>query len=149
MGTYFTKHAPKYPPYIANGLDMGHLDSKIGSDNGLFNRAGRGIPDVSANGANYPVVAAGQTGQVWGTSLSTPVWASILTLINEKRSSVGKGPVGFVQPVLYSHPEVFHDITEGNNPGCGTRGFSAVSGWDREYQILNVWDNIGSELTAI
>jgi tripeptidyl-peptidase-1 len=31
---------------------------------------------------------------------------------------------------LYSHPEVFDDITEGVNPGCGTDGFPAVEGWD-------------------
>lgn len=24
----------------------------------------------------------------------------------------------------------FNDITSGNNPGCGTKGFSAQAGWD-------------------
>jgi tripeptidyl-peptidase-1 len=38
--------------------------------------------------------------------------------------------VGFVNPVLYAHPEVFNDITQGSNPGCGTQGFSAAKGWD-------------------
>lgn len=40
------------------------------------------------------------------------------------------GPVGFINPVLYEHPEVFNDITSGHNPGCGTYGFEAVEGWD-------------------
>jgi tripeptidyl-peptidase I len=30
----------------------------------------------------------------------------------------------------YAHPEVLNDITNGTNPGCGTKGFSAVEGWD-------------------
>lgn len=41
---------------------------------------------------------------------------------------MGKGPVGFVNPVLYSHPEVLNDITNGTNAGCGTYGFSALEG---------------------
>lgn len=42
----------------------------------------------------------------------------------------GKGPVGFLNPVFYAHPEAFNDITEGGNPGCGTEGFAAQPGWD-------------------
>jgi tripeptidyl-peptidase-1 len=30
----------------------------------------------------------------------------------------------------YQHPEVFRDITVGNNPGCNTAGFVASVGWD-------------------
>jgi tripeptidyl-peptidase-1 len=37
-----------------------------------------------------------------GTSVATPVWASILTLINEERLAAGKSTVGFVQQVLVS-----------------------------------------------
>ena len=50
--------------------------------------------------------------------------------INEQRYQIGKGPVGFVPPVLYAHPEVLNDITNGTNVGCGTEGFHAASGWD-------------------
>lgn len=50
--------------------------------------------------------------------------------INQERTAVGKGPIGFVNPVFYSHPEIFHDIVNGTHPGCGTEGFSAVKGWD-------------------
>lgn len=37
---------------------------------------------------------------------------------------------GFVNPTLYANPQVLHDITVGNNSGCGTSGFFAASGWD-------------------
>ena len=66
----------------------------------------------------------------WGTSIAVPIWASIFTLINEKRSAYGKGPVGFINPTLYEHHEVFQDIVQGVNPGCGTQGFLARPGWD-------------------
>jgi tripeptidyl-peptidase-1 len=53
-----------------------------------------------------------------------------VTLINEQRLKAGKGPVGFINPVMYQNPQVFNDITKGNNEGCDTKGFSAVPGWD-------------------
>lgn len=85
---------------------------------------------MSANGAKFATFVDGQEAPQWGTSLAVPIWASLLTLVNQKRIAGGKGAVGFVQPVLYKHPEIFHDITAGANPGCGTNGFSAVAGWD-------------------
>lgn len=35
-----------------------------------------------------------------------------------------------MNPVLYAHPEVLNDITNGTNAGCDTNGFAAISGWD-------------------
>lgn len=92
----------------------------------------RGYPDISANGVNYVIAIDGEFGLVFGTSASTPVVASMITLINDKRIGRGKGPVGFINPALYSSlfADSFHDITSGNNPGCNTTGFEAVPGWD-------------------
>ncbi|KAF2706003.1 subtilisin-like protein [Pleomassaria siparia CBS 279.74] len=90
----------------------------------------RGFPDISANGANYVVAVDGKWALLYGTSASSPTLGSILTLINEERFNAGKGSIGFINPVAYAHPEVFNDITEGNNPGCATSGFNATTGWD-------------------
>lgn len=90
----------------------------------------RGYPDVAANGVNYVVYVDGVPTLVFGTSCSTPVFSSILSTINQARLNIGKSVVGFVNPVLYAHPEMFNDITLGDNPGCGTNGFEAVEGWD-------------------
>ena len=88
----------------------------------------RGFPDISANGANYVIAVDGQFALVYGTSASSPTLGSIFTLINEQRFNHGMSSIGFVNPVAYKHPEVFNDITQGNNPGCNTQGFSAVPG---------------------
>jgi len=62
--------------------------------------------------------------KLWGgTSVAAPLFASILTRINEERLKSGRSTVGFVSPVLYANPGAFHDITVGNNSGCGTSGF--------------------------
>lgn len=109
--------------------DMGNA-SFSGAGDGVYHIGGRGFPDVSAIGDHYVTVLNGAWATIGGTSLAAPVWASVLTLLNEERLAQGKSTVGFVNPVLYQHPEVFNDITSGSNPGCGTEGFPAAEGWD-------------------
>ena len=121
---YFATDDPPYPYYEATN------DTGIGAGGGIYNRAGRGYPDFSAVGDNVVIYNEGEAVLIGGTSASTPVFASILNRVNEERLAVGKSTVGFVNPTLYAHPEVFHDITVGNNPGCNTTGFTAATGWD-------------------
>ncbi|KAI9506994.1 subtilisin-like protein [Russula earlei] len=92
----------------------------------------RAFPDLSANGANYVVAFDGQLELVFGTSASAPVVGSIITLINDARLHRGKGPLGFINPLIYKDKfsDLFNDITSGNNPGCGTNGFTTAKGWD-------------------
>jgi len=82
------------------------------------------------NSAYLPISGNSSESYRFGTSLSAPIFGAVITLINEERTAAGKGPVGFVNPVLYAHPWVMNDITNGSNGNCGTPGFSAVRGWD-------------------
>jgi len=122
---YFTFFDPKHPYYIANSNA-----SNIGENGGIYNRAGRGYPDVSANGAYMATFVGGSEGTYFGTSLASPIWASTVTLINQQRTVAGKGPVGFINPTLYANAWALNDIVNGSNPNCGSSGFSAVEGWD-------------------
>ncbi|KAH8891212.1 subtilisin-like protein [Thozetella sp. PMI_491] len=118
---YYTKHNPPYPYYFNGNYE---------NSTGLYNRNGRGIPDVAANGDNIAVYVGGEFGTEGGTSASSPIFASLINRIVEERLKVGKGPLGFINPALYGNPGVLFDITNGTNPGCGTQGFEAVEGWD-------------------
>ena len=40
---------------------------------------------------------------VFGTSASSPVVGSMITLINDARIAAGKGPVGFINPAVRLH----------------------------------------------
>lgn len=93
------------------------------------NRIGRGYPDVSANGQNVAIYYDGHFSRVGGTSASAPIFSSIINRINEERIAIGKGPVGFINPTLYAHPEVLNDVQNGTNLGCVDGGFPAVKGW--------------------
>jgi tripeptidyl-peptidase-1 len=83
---------------------------------------------VAALGDNIAAMINGTFHRSGGTSASTPIFASIINRINEQRLNAGKKTVGFLNPALYSHPEILNDIKSGSNPGCFTQGFSAVPG---------------------
>ncbi|KAF9819138.1 hypothetical protein IEO21_02309 [Rhodonia placenta] len=98
---------------------------------GLYNASGRAFPDVATQGINFTVVIDQEFYAVSGTSCSSPTFASVVALLNNELISAGKSPLGFLNPWLYSTASTaFNDITEGNNPGCGTDGFYAIAGWD-------------------
>jgi tripeptidyl-peptidase-1 len=61
VATFFKKHNPPYPYYSAlapetNDIQqMIDIDSLVGNTGGVYNRIGRGVPDVAANGDNIVV----------------------------------------------------------------------------------------------
>ncbi|ETW78237.1 serine protease S53 [Heterobasidion irregulare TC 32-1] len=103
----------------------------LGSTNaGLFNATSRGFPDVAAPAENVTIIWEGQSGNVAGTSCASPIFASIVALINDQLIAAGENPLGFLNPLIYKSPDAFNDITSGNNPGCSSNGFPATTGWD-------------------
>ncbi|KAJ5890471.1 Rattus norvegicus CLN2 is a lysosomal protease Precursor [Penicillium subrubescens] len=122
ISKYFASADPEYPFYGGNWTS--------GGDSGLYNRLGRGYPDVAAVADNIALYYEGKFGHTGGTSASTPIFAAIINRIVDERLAIGKGPIGFLNPVLYGNEWVLNDIVNGSNPGCGTQGFSAAVGWD-------------------
>jgi tripeptidyl-peptidase I len=76
--------------------------SNVGVAEGKFNKLGRATPDVSAVGASVRVMYGGRWKHLMGTSASAPIFASLLTLVNEERLAANKAPVGFVNQVFVS-----------------------------------------------
>lgn len=137
VATYFADHDPGYPYYSAlaqvdpsDVYALPNVTLLAGNTGGIYNRIGRGIPDVAANGDNIAVYVGGEFGLSGGTSASTPIFSGIINRINEERIAAGKGPLGFLNPALYAHPEILNDITNGTNAACDEGGFNAVQGWD-------------------
>jgi subtilase family serine protease len=97
-----------------------------------YNAAIDGGVLVVYGGFGFPVVFI-----VGGTSAGSPQWAGIAALANQARAVAGKGPIGDLNPVLYSifhsarYSTDFHDITVGNDKLVGSSvGFSAGTGYD-------------------
>jgi tripeptidyl-peptidase-1 len=111
-----------------------------------FNAKGRGYPDLAAAALNYEEIENGKVTLTAGTSASTPVVAGLISLANSARIKAGKGPLGFLNPMLYSLYKKFtNDITVGKNQCiaaacwvdgycsvslCCNEGFYALPGWD-------------------
>lgn len=106
-----------------------------GSHAGWYNASGRGIPDIAAVGSR---IAIGGGLHTKGTSASTPIVASLVALINDKRLRAGKPVLGFLNPLLYSGKvdDALTDCTEGSGGSCSfgngefETGFDALPGWD-------------------
>lgn len=118
-----------------------------------FNPRGRAFPDVAAQADNYRVFLEGEQFLIDGTSASAPVFAALIALVNDNRLSQGKKPLGFLNPLLYKHPEAFTDITKGRSEGCNGlawgepiagnprivpgAGWDAVKGWVRVFRLVS------------
>lgn len=61
VATFFEKHNPPYKYYSALAPDTGDIQklpdigALAGNSGGIYNRIGRGVPDVAANGDNIAV----------------------------------------------------------------------------------------------
>ncbi|KAH9083691.1 peptidase S8/S53 domain-containing protein [Lactarius deliciosus] len=98
---------------------------------GSYNPEGRGIPDIAAQALMFLAVVRNDGFAMDGTSCSAPLFASIISLLNDYLITNGWLPLGFLNIRLYDDGfSGLNDITSGSNPGCDTDGFSAVPGWD-------------------
>lgn len=112
-----------------------YITALNGSHAGWYNASGRGIPDIAAIGSRIQI-GGGRIGK--GTSASTPIVASMIALLNDKRLRAGEPVLGFLNPLLYSGKldEALLDSTEGSGGSCTFNngnyelGFDVLPGWD-------------------
>ncbi|CAF1403428.1 unnamed protein product [Adineta steineri] len=106
----------------------------------MYNRSGRAYPDVAALGVDGFFVINGTNQLYGGTSMSSPLWAGIVSILNSRSIKITGKTLGFLNPLLYKMakecPECLKDITVGNNKCTSTictdqcKGFHAACGWD-------------------
>jgi subtilase family serine protease len=124
----------------------------------LYTASKRIIPDVAlmANpntGINIYCTMQGGWTTVGGTSLATPIFASMLSIANQQRFNIGKSSLTTVtsilnnsnnvqnclyktisNPILYAN--IFNDITKGSDKGSSTSSstilttYNAINGFD-------------------
>lgn len=134
-------------PSYQNSAVQTYLQSENVSfpDDSFFDSSGRAIPDVSALGSNIIIINDGKEELVAGTSASAPIFAGLISYLNDLRLQNNLPLMGFLNPWLYKMAEqdadAFFDVTEGSNPffdrssggfsmQCCTVGFEATAGWD-------------------
>lgn len=91
----------------------------------------RGNPDLAVLGQGFQIYVNGKVSSESGTSAAAPSFAGMVTQLNWERMKDNGNTLGWLNPLLYQHPEVFTDITVGNNDYNNNGfGFDAVEGWD-------------------
>ena len=94
------------------------------------NFIGRGVPDVAADAdpsTGYKVLVDGQQLVFGGTSAVAPLMAGLIALTNQQKGKAA----GFINPSIYSTPNLCRDITVGDNKTTKTNtGYTAGEGWD-------------------
>eukprot|EP01064_Diplonema_japonicum_P024255 TRINITY_DN3477_c0_g3_i1.p1 TRINITY_DN3477_c0_g3~~TRINITY_DN3477_c0_g3_i1.p1 ORF type:complete len:549 (+),score=109.25 TRINITY_DN3477_c0_g3_i1:43-1689(+) len=119
--------------YLSSGVKLPPSD--------LWNKKGRGYPDVAAFGGQNLVVTKRIVAQSGGTSASSPIWVGVWGILNSAALKKTGKPLGPAAPYLYhmhaQAPHCFTDITVGDNicPDSVTNcalchGFRATKGWD-------------------
>ncbi|KAI9753140.1 MAG: hypothetical protein M4579_005302 [Chaenotheca gracillima] len=134
---YFDRHLPKkvfnaFKPY--------------------FNPNGRAFPDVAAHSLtpDYAIFLKGKMTMSGGTSAATPVFSSIISLLNDARLRHRQPVMGFLNPWLYSvGKKGLTDITGGGSVGCnrvnGQTGAKIPTGGLVPYASWNAtkdWDPV-------
>jgi tripeptidyl-peptidase-1 len=95
------------------GFTDEYLKSGVYLPKSLWNKLGRGYPDVVTNGHNCPTYGVYGAGfaKVDGTSCSSPMFAGIIGLLNSHQLSKNRPMLGFLNPLLYklasNYPSVF------------------------------------------
>lgn len=107
-------------------------DVSLFAANGFYRAVWATCGDSDCGGTNPTISGVG------GTSASAPAFAGILALINQKAGATTRlgQPNWILYNLAHSHPEVFHQITSGNNavvctpatPNCASNGF--LSGYN-------------------
>jgi hypothetical protein len=119
-------------------LVASYLESGGAPPSQYFNASGRAYPDVVL--ISHVVDSA--DGPEDGTSASSPLFAGMVSAINDELLSLGLPVVGWLNPLLYrifiSDPKVFYDVTLGTTAPCPScqgaplcqAGYAAAPGFD-------------------
>lgn len=99
---YFEEVELNFTGYVSAGDNF----SDVGD--GVYHLGGRGYPDVGAIGDYFVLFTEGVWATIGGTSLSSPVWGAVLTLVNEHRLAANKTTVGFIHEILVSLKSTKH-----------------------------------------
>ncbi len=100
---------PNHDGYVLCTEEVNSTNTALtGQSSCAYPVTGNEVPYFDATGSGY---------LYGGTSIATPQWAAILTLMNQKAGNTGG--VGNMNPILYqtaeTTPGAFHDVTTGSN----------------------------------
>ena len=129
-GGGFSNYFPR--PGYQDAVVPAYIASLGAQYRGQYNPAGRGYPDISAQGQHFATIWFGDIQILDGTSAACPTAAGVLALVNDVLIAGGRPPLGFLNPCLYERLHAaFTDVTSGSAVGGGVRGGAGGGGGGR------------------
>ncbi|HEY7021832.1 MAG TPA: S53 family peptidase [Ktedonobacterales bacterium] len=152
-GSYYSEagwEGPMAGSGSGGGLSVGYLRPDWQTGPGVSNQYStdaRQVPDIAASADPltgyriYDSTDGSCSGEdcwvaIGGTSASTPLWASLIILADQRAVASGKPTLGFINPMLYQMgasstlSAAFHDVTVGGNLYYpSTAGWDYATGW--------------------
>ena len=130
-------------PDYQKGAVQSYLDRVNASNSTQYPFGQRAVPDVSAIGAWVNIVLRGNLIPVFGTSISAPVFSSLVSLVNDRRLSLGTNTIQNMNSFVYESSAAFVDVAFGNN--CGAEQASTPCNYyvyarDTCYDAILGWD---------
>ena len=140
---------PRGPDYQKAAVDAYFSSSILFFPPTYWNASNRGVPDVAMFAVGTAVMVGGELHDYGG--VAAPLFAVLVSLLNEVSLKSSGRPLGFLNPLLYrmeaTVPGAFRDITVGDNAqtyaclssGCGKTfpcgfeggvGFTAAASWE-------------------
>ena len=113
-----------------------------------LNISGRGVPDVAAVGDPQTGFLVGQTQtfpegvmydeyRIGGTSLSSPIFAGLMALADQKDGFVH----GFANPAFYENPQAFTDVLSVKTAVARRNFVNGVDATDGTVDVLRTFDD--------
>ncbi len=93
----------------------------------------RTVPDIgfdAAQSTGATVISHGNTYQVGGTSLASPIFVGLWARLESANNNALGFPAASFYKYFPSNPSLLHDVTSGNN-GYEGYGFAAAKGYDQ------------------
>lgn len=117
---------------VSSFFDRPEYQSQVRVPRGMAAKPGRGLPDVAINASptsGFQVIVDGFRQVEGGTSISAPMWAGLIALLNQ---GLGRN-LGFFNPVLYDKlgpAGVLRPVLNGHNGTTEMSGYCAGPGWN-------------------
>src|SRR5262245_47653385 len=116
--------------------------------------SGRGVPDVAALGDPQTGMLVGQTQtfpdgayydeyRIGGTSLSSPIFAGLMALADQKAGHAH----GFANPLFYAHPGAFYDVLSVKTAVARRNYVNNVDASDGTADLLRTFDDYSGSPT--
>jgi subtilase family serine protease len=141
---------------ILNNVTIPSYQSGLATVANLGSSVYRNAPDVAMSANGVMITKNGAKLIAWGTSISAPLWAGFMALVNQQAEAQTGSDLGFINPAIYAigkgpnYSNDFHDVNDSSTNGKypAVAGYDLSTGWGSPKGRQLIDDLIGCTYTS-